>query len=194
MSVKNTIKVLGVAAALGVAAMPLCSYADSISGKVQIDVTLPGSISLKLDDHAVSGSGVISTTSASVEAMSADLTSMSTSAKVSLNQAGGSYTLTLIDEDNDTSLKHATLNDKIDTAAGTPTAGTASWAVSIDGGTNWIAMVPQSGTPIEVASKTAASGAVFNDDETVIKYGVATSGAIAAGTYSDTVVYTVTAN
>lgn len=179
------IKTLGVSAALGVAAMPLTTFAvDPVTADATVNVTINPSISMALDTNSAS---------TAIDLSQADLTTMKIKAKVSTNAKGG-YTLKLNDKDTDTDLKHASLAAfKISTSAATPTAGTSSWAVKGGEVTNWAAMPASNGTALTLKSAVALTNAVINEEETETTYGVASGNDLASGTYSDTVVYTATA-
>ncbi|MBR2659458.1 hypothetical protein IKD60_01725 [Candidatus Saccharibacteria bacterium] len=143
-------------------------------------------------------SGTAQVAAINIAPNSADLTTMYTNVYVSTNSAAG-YTLTLIDADDDASLK-TTGNDTIATINTTPVAGTApGWAVSIDGGTTWQKMPKNAGTStpaeaaITVKNHTPNPAAISTRDQSTVRYGVATAAAQPAGTYVDTITYTATA-
>ena len=180
------IKALGVSAALGIAAMPLTTFAvDPATGDADVSVTINPSISMTLDTSSVS---------TAIDLSAADITTMKIKASVSTNARGG-YTLELNDQDTDTALRHETLNSpyKIDTSAAAPTAGTSSWAVKGGEVTNWTAMPASNGTALTLKSAAAPTNGIISNEQTEVTYGVASGNDLASGTYSDTVVYTATA-
>lgn len=178
-------KALGLAAGLGVAAMPLASYAvDPATADAAVNVTINPVISMSLDADS---------TSVSMDPNTVNLTTLSTTAKVSTNAQGG-YKLTLADKDTDTNLVHTTLtNFKIGTSTATPAAGTASWAVKGGNISSWTAMPASNGTALTLKSATALTSAVITDEETTVTYGVGLDSSLASGTYTDTVTFTATA-
>ncbi len=179
------IKALGVSAALGVAAMPLTTFAVTpATADATVNVTINPTISLALTANS---------TSTSLDPGTADITNMSIEAKVSTNAKGG-YTLTLRDKDETTDLVHATLTSfKIPTSTATPEAGTKSWAVKGGAISSWTAMPKSTETALTIKSATALTNAVINNEATTTQYGVGLDSSLASGTYSDTVVYTATA-
>lgn len=221
LDIKKLAVSLGIAASLTTVALPAVVLADddepiSASDTLDVQVNVATIISMSLQSHSALGNRTTNCNSHDPETgdplapavqcedvsdlpnqvkttllpSSADTTSMYTDIKVSTNSGAG-YVLTLADKDTNTNL--ATASAYIATAAGLPTAGTASWAVSIDSGTNWLAMPASNGTPITVKNYTATHDVVVEDQSTV-RYGVATANDQAAGTYTDTVTYTATAN
>ena len=132
-----------------------------------------------------------------------DLTSMYSDIFVSTNSVNG-FSLKLIDADENTSLVNGSYT--IPTVSSRPAGASAStpnpgWAVSLDGGTTWLAMpnggsqdgTVAPGTAITVDTYSPATPAAVTDRQSTVHYGVATSSSQAAGTYTDTVVYTATA-
>lgn len=112
---------------------------------------------------------------------------------VSTNSADG-YSLTLIDKDASNSLT-TTGGDTIAAISSQPAGGTnPGWAVSIDSGSTWQAVPVSTGSAIVVKNYTPDPKAITNEDQSTIKYGIATSTDQATGVYSDTVVYTATAH
>ena len=184
------IAAFGIVAGLGIAALPIAS-ASADTSDVEVSVSVDSAISL-----AMSGTTSIS----ALAPNAADLTTMSSTATVSTNDLDG-YTLTVIDKDTVTALTNAN-SDTIPAATATPTAGTAGWGVQtseaytgMDTGLNtaWTAMPASTGTALTLKN-TGTQTAATSADTTVLKYGVATAAAQPTGTYTDTIVFTATAN
>lgn len=184
------IAALGVVAGLGVAALPLTSYAANES--VTLTVTVDPAISL-------SHSG---TTSLTIAPNNADLTTASSTLRVSTNNLKG-YKLTVNDADADASLVHATQNDKkIVTTTATPAAGTSSWAVQAGAAytgmgaglnTTWTKMPNNTETPLVIRNSGAVTSAITNESS-VLKYGVGVADGQEAGVYSTQIVFTAVSN
>lgn len=220
LDIKKLAASLGIAASLSAVFLPVATFADgevSDSDTLDVQVNVATIISMSIQSHSTElGSRTTNCQSHDPETgepldpadqcedvsslanqvkttllpSSADTTSMYTDIFVSTNSGAG-YVLTLADEDTNTSL--ATASATINTAAGLPVAGTASWAVSIDAGTTWLAMPASDATPITVKNYAASHDLVIEDQSTV-RYGVATASDQATGTYTDTITYTATAN
>ena len=71
----------------------------------------------------------------------------------------------------------------------TITAGTSAWGYRVGSNTNWLAVPISTGAAATIASSNSYSSSA---QATKIYYGVASSSSQAAGTYTDTVVYTAT--
>lgn len=197
---------LGVVAGLGVAALPLSSYAAIADDSKESTVQLEIEESLTLD--------LVGTTAGSADvdfgkiSLDADPVDKDLTATVKTNSASG-YKLTLQDKDTDNALVNTTDNTKtID--AGTPAKGVSAWGFKTGtittAGTNSAAAftgyteVPTSdGTAAVIVnsdgpSKVDATTPANNGDTAVITFGVSASSAQAAGTYNDIVVVTASAN
>jgi hypothetical protein len=115
---------------------------------------------------------------------------------VTTNNPNG-YTLTI--ENNDSNLNLVSGSDNIAASTapfGTPAALSASGATGVWGfrlasfAADTFAGVPANGSPQIISSTSAAA----SGDTTVVTWGVAVTTAQPAGTYSDTVIYTVIDN
>ena len=102
------------------------------------------------------------------------------------NNTGNAATLTVKDADTETALVSG--ENKIPASA-TVQAGTSAWGISVNNDDTYAA-VPSSeeGTGLTIGSDDAATSHDFT-----VKYGLSTSATQAAGTYSDIIVYTFTA-
>lgn len=184
------IAALGVVAGIGVAALPLTSYATE--QHLAITATVDSSISL-----ALSG-----TNNLTVGSNAVNLDTASTTASVTTNSLKG-YTLSVTDKDTVTDLTHTTQSDKkIAAQDGTPTAGTSTWAVQAGGNytgmtsgldTNWKAMPAKGGTALVIKNSGAVTAAI-NQDQTTLKYGVATAANQESGEYTNEITFTATVN
>ena len=173
---KNIIAALGVVAGLGATAVPLAVHAVSGVDAV-VTVSVGSQLSLSIDS---------STVSIPVDAGGAknDVKSVLT---VSTNTAG--YNITVKDTTGDGSLVHSVNNSfKITpiTDGSEPKAGDGKWGIKV--GDSWFGVSNDAKT-----IKTTSGGAVTNETTNVF-YGVGTSANQAAGDYSATIHYEVTAN
>jgi len=196
---------LGVVAGLGVAALPLSTYAvDPVSKESLVQTEIKDTLSLTLtgtDDADGNTIVKLGELLPDGDIMSANLT-----AKVKTNSGDG-YTLTLADKDADNNLTSGANT----ITAGTPAVGTSAWGfkmgtiVTADGATQSAAAVndyiavPVTGSAVTIVNsnkptKVDATTPANNGDSAVITFGASASSAQAAGTYSDTVVVTAAAN
>lgn len=189
------IAALGVVAGIGVAALPLSTFAAA-NTSVTFTVNIDDQLSLSAD----SGQSVLATT---MTANQVNNDTLKSSLKVSTNNPKG-YKLTVADADADTALVHTTSPTvKIPalSATGDLASGTAGWGIQVNEAypgtavstTQWTPMVKNNETAIVVRNSGALSSAVSNQ-ETIVKYGVATAAGQASGSYSDTISYTATVN
>ncbi len=181
------IKALGVSAALGVAAMPLTTFAaNSAAAEGDVTVTINPTISMTLDS---------SKATATLDPNTVKSSDFYTTAKVSTNAAKG-YTLSVKDKNTDSALflnGDTSATQKISAAAGEPTAATATWAVK-DSNDDWVAM-PASGSTALTIKNSGAKTAPVSDEATNIEYAVSSGNStIISGTYKTTVVVTATVN
>lgn len=174
---------LGVAAALGVAAMPFAGAfalaptpgATSESENVEVEVIIDSAIALDVDAAKVS---------VNMDTNDKDET-MQTVATVSTNDLDG-YTLTVKDSDTTTALTSAA-SDTIPTGTSI-VAGTSAWGIKGGDLSSYTAMVASdSQAPVTILANGTAEAA---DETTTITYGVSTANNQATGTYTDTIVYT----
>lgn len=176
----KTIAALGVVAGLGVAALPLSSYAAQ-SQPVTLTAVIDSNISITAEDTEVSVGTVM---------VGGEVAKASTDVTVTTNSATG-YTLQIKDEDANTNM---TNNANLDAVipAGSPAKGTSAWGVSVDDGAEWKAVTADG---IELAkSSTAASEDDLFTGTTTVTFGVSAATGQASGTYKDTVVFVATTN
>ena len=101
------------------------------------------------------------------------------------NNTGSAATLTVKDADTETALVSG--GNKIPAGA-TIQAGTSAWGISVNNDDTYAAMPSSDGGGLPIGSDGAATSHSFT-----VKYGLSTSATQAAGTYSDEIVYTFTA-
>lgn len=187
----KTIAVLGVVAGLGVAALPLSSYATaglSDTANITAQAVVGDSIEITAGQTTVTMTNVVA--GATENEASTDLT-------VRTNNVNG-YSVNIKDADTETALKTA---DGSGTAtgipAGVPSQGTNAWGfktsstasnVTID--SEWAAYRAVSTSEKNIATGTTASAA--EGDVISLTFGVTVDTTIAAGTYEDVVVVTAT--
>lgn len=176
------IAALGVVAGLGVAALPLSTYAATDSKDVTFSVEVGESISLAVDNATVA----TTTALAAGQALTSGLT---TTATVITNAAGG-YTLTIADKDADTNLVGTTDTNATIATGASLTAGTEAWAVKGGNLTDWTAMVASTDTALVLADTNTATAAA--GENTPIDFGVSTAATTKADTYTDVVTLTAT--
>lgn len=187
----KTIAALGVVAGLGVAALPLSSYAAQ--REVEISANVLGSIAITTDAEGESDTATGTLHLGDVTPGSS-VVSEALSVTVSTNSDKG-YDLTLIDKNADASLVNkADATQKIPTAT-TVAQGKTAWGVrGGDLGTSSWKAVPASGD-VALTVKENAGGATLTDgsETTVVTFGVSVAeGAVAAGEYTSTVIFTAT--
>ncbi len=171
---------VGAVAMLGVAALPLTSYAaTTVDETVNVEVGAVCALVLSGTTSAVATApGVINATP--------DNTTLFTNANVLCNNAAG-YTLTMKAKTAaDVNLVGQESSRTLPAKGTAPVSGTESY--SWHTGTNW---ATPSTTAVNVAS-TSAPSAVAGDNYK-INYGVGTAANTAADTYESTITYTITA-
>ena len=162
--IKNIAFGLGMVASLGIAVLPLATYADSgdyaqASEDLTVNLQVNSVIGMTirsysgtpaalngttecLSDESASGYTCTTTGNQAVSTTilpgQADTTTMYSDIFVSTNSTNG-YTLKLIDEDEVTSLT-STNGDTIATVSGEPTSANPGWGVSVDNTGVWEAM------------------------------------------------------
>ena len=205
--IKSVIAGLGIVAGLGVAMAPLTSYADEVTNPNTVTAVLNDVISMTLVSTDASGSDTMDCHSAHNPACTgttqsvrttilpghADTSSMYTDIYVSTNTTNG-FNLTVADSDTNNNLQ-TTSGDTIAAIANEPIGGTRpGWAIRIDDAGSWLAMPTSNaqGGPILIKSHQPDPAAVSINVHSKVTYGVAASDSQASGTYTDTIVYTVT--
>ncbi len=184
----KAIAVLGVVAGLGVAALPLSSYAVSDTASTTAQAIIGDSIAVTVADATVTMNNVMA---------NQDVNEASTNVTIQTNSATG-YQVQIKDADSDTALK---TTDGTGTStgipAGTPTKDTNAWgfkasssAANVTIGSSAQGYRAIDTTNLMVAEGTAASA---NDGDVInLTFGVTVDTTIAAGTYQDEVVLTAT--
>lgn len=203
--VSTTLAALGVVAGLGVAALPLSTYAiDPVAKDSTINAEVKETLTMTMSstDDATAGSTIdLGVLEADGAIESADLT-----VKVKTSNKGG-YNITLADKDGDNALTSG--SDTIE--AGTPAVGKSAWGFKMgaittaDGATQSAAAVsdyiavPVNTAPVTIVNsdkptKVDATTPANNGDTAVITFGASASSAQAAGKYSDVITVTAAAN
>ena len=191
----KAIAVLGVVAGLGVAALPLSSYAAdnySQSAQAQVKVEVGGAISITTD----ATDGVVDLGEMKINGVS---TTKDLNVTVSSNSEIG-YDLTIKSATTDTSLK--TADGAEIPADANIAAGTSAWAYRLyeADGTTPAAWTAITAAPVNILSHTADAGntgAMTGNTgamtgNTKVNFGASASGTQAEGIYTGTVVFTAT--
>lgn len=183
----KTIAALGVVAGLGVAALPLSSYAATTNNPATVDVlaTVNGTISMTVADEEINVGTVTP---------GGEIASKSTTVTVSTNNEKG-YKLEMTDSDTNTNMLQIDANgDPLNGGASIPTGdmstAASGWGYSVDNGTTFNSVPPLGGTPATIANSTTA----VTDEATTVTFGVKAASGQAEGNYKGTVVFTATAN
>ena len=181
---------LGVITGLGIASLPLASFAAPIplvdgtpkSANVKVQLTVGDAVAIAVNSNDVNAGN----------AAPNQTKNAATTVSYATNKSTG-MTLTVKDADVDTNMTAGHTGTVAGTdviAAGTSgaTAGSGNW--SIKGGllTADTAMVKQSQTALKVAETTGPVNTSVN-----MTYNIATGGSQLPGTYQDTIVYTLVA-
>lgn len=159
---------LGVVAALGVAALPMASYAADKA--ITVNASIDDSLSLTVDKEAVSmslmnGGAIVTDT---------------VTATVSTNSLGG-YTLTAKGTDL---AGQDTISAKT-IPAGVPTQGTSAWGVS--------AALTSGYKGLSAQVTLGGSDVAAHEEDTVITFGASANATQEAGSYRGTATLTATA-
>lgn len=199
--------VLGVVSGLGVAAMPLSSYAiDPVPKESEVQATIEPTLTLNLTSEADATAGA--TVNLGTLAADGDIAFKDLTARVKTNNGSG-YNLSLATQDANNAMIRDGGTEEI--KAGTPAKGKSAWgfkmgdiAVAADAAQSAAAVadyvpVPATGSaqvivnsdkPTKVDETTPAN----SGDTAVITFGASANSAQAAGTYKATVVVTASAN
>lgn len=187
----KTIAALGVVAGLGVAALPLSSYA--VAGKTDtanttVQAVVGDSIAITVADATVTMSDVVA---------NAEPNEKATDVTVQTNNVAG-YSITLADADADLALKTADGSGTAEgIAAGIPTKGTNAWGFKTSSSSEnvTVSAAQQAYRAIDEGGQIIANGksASANEGDVIsLTFGVTVDTTIAAGTYQDEVVLTAT--
>ena len=169
--VTKTIAALGVVAGLGVAALPLASYAvEENPATVNITARLQDSLSLTVTETELSfdleNGGTVATDA--------------TDATVTTNNAAG-YDLNIKAGSGGTAL----VSGSYSIEAGAAAQGTSAWGYNTDGGTTYTGVTAQDVSIASAEAPTEAAGT-----KTTITVGVSADSTQEAGTYTGSFVLT----
>lgn len=170
-----SIAVLGVVAGLGVAAMPLSSYAATLPASQDVDVTVTvnNSLGLTVDQSAVNFGTLAA--------------GQSNEVRVKATVSGtGNYTLNIKGKDTKTDLV-STTNPTDVIPAGTLTGATSSWGYKLNTASAYTAV-----TASDVALG-ATDRAIADDADTLIDFGIKIETGTADGVYEGGVTLTAVA-
>ena len=170
----------GVLAGLGVASLPLATFAANNS-ETTVKVTVQEGISIA-NDNATADAG--NKTPGEAGSATSNLTAAT-------NNAAG-LKITVKDKDEDTSLRAAGITGSVAGVDFIPTAasGTGSWSLKGGDLVADTAMVPQSHTTGLVVKNTSGP----STEAVAMTYRIEPGAAQRQGTYEDVIVYTVTKN
>ena len=202
MKTNKAILGFGIVAALGVAALPLASYATSVSGDVELSVEVGSAIAMDIissGDNGVSGftggnvdeyglTAVAGPSSASA-VLKPSATNTSMNSKITVYTNATSYDLSVAPKTQSVTAlisENGSIPAIAEAEGAALVAGTAAWGYNTDGGNTFYGLT-NGGTTI--ADDIAVSGST-----TTVTYGVATAADQAQGIYKNTLVYTATAN
>lgn len=193
----KTIAALSVVAGLGVAALPLSTYAVTDSTNVTAQVEVGESISVTADaaDDTVKITGV---------AANQDVKEGSTILTIQTNNTSG-YNLTIKDADTTTALTTTggSASDGIPAiaSAGDLVKGKKGWGFKTSTSTEGVSVSSSAQayrgvetSPQTIASRATGASAANVGDQVTLTFGVVVDSSISAGTYSDEVVITATTN
>lgn len=180
----KAIAVLGVVAGLGVAALPLSSYAASSQSKqAKIQVEVGGSISLEIDQATDDTNDWADNTLDLGQVMVGGAVKEGTlTAKVTSNEKVG-YKLTMYatNEGKMTGLLGNTIANEA------PAQGSEGWGYKTETVTEWTKM-PLAATPATI--NTANAGEAALDASTDVTFGVSVDAGTEEDTYTGTVIFT----
>ena len=172
---------LGVVAGLGIAALPLGTFAATDSKNVEVELTVQSAINISSSSDSKCSATMLPGQTATCTAKIGYAT----------NNAAG-MTLTLKDADTDTNLVHADDSTAtIATGADAVAAGTEKWNVS-GGLLSNAAMVASTGTALTVASENGPVDKSASANMITMTYNFSTAANTKSGVYSDIVTYTAT--
>ena len=189
----KAIAVLGVVAGLGVAALPLSSYAAdepySQSASADVQVEVGGAISIstdatdgKVDLEEITLNNVSTTKDLKVTVSSNSEVGYGLTIKALTANAEGNGVLT--NENGDT------ISSSANIAGGTSAWGYRLANAEAEGGYGaWTAVT---GAPEEIHAHTAAAGDAEMEDVTTVNFGASANSTQQQGTYKGTVVFTAT--
>lgn len=182
----KTIAALGVVAGLGVAALPLSSYAATTNNPASVDVlaTVQGTVSMTVSEEEVNVGQVMP--GGETASKSTIVTASSTNAK--------GCKVEMTDSDTNTAMLQIDANGDPKNGGGVIPTGdltgtTSGWGYSIDNGTSYKAVPAVNGTPAEIINTSDTS-----EKSSTVTFGVKAASDQAEGNYKSTVVFTATVN
>lgn len=191
----KTIAALGVVAGLGVAALPLSSYATIVTDDTTVTAQAIIGEAISVTADATDDTVKIENVTANQEVKEG-----STVLTIQTNNTSG-YNVNIKDSDTTTALTTAG-GDAADgiPASATLTKGNKGWGFKASTSTEGVA-VSGAGqayraietTPLALASRSTGAS-VQDGDKITLTFGVVVDSSIAAGTYSDDVIITATTN
>ena len=199
----KAIAVLGVVAGLGVAALPLSSYAadepysQSASADVQVEVS--GAISIEVDNGATDADVAKNLVDLGQIKLNGGIVSKGLKVTVKTNtgvQDDVAYSLTMTTE----TANNALINENgVELPAGVPTQGTSAWGYALGSSltdttadiTGWAAVPAKGSTPVELKASGNVPSAGHSED-TFVNFGATASNNQKEGVYKGTVVFTAT--
>lgn len=186
-NITKAIAALGVVAGLGVAALPLSSYAAE-TGPVKVTATVDNTISVTANDTEVNLGTVMP---------NGPVSSASTSVTVATTNETG-YTLVVKDSDENIGLYKTNADGSLNMTAGqfieagAPAKGSTAWGVRADATKAFQGVTAYSGAGIEL--KKTTTSATTAGDTTDVEFGVSVATGFTNGTYEGAVVFVATAN
>ena len=118
--IKKMVVGLGLTTALGVATLPIATFAASDTSSVTVKVNVNSVIALSADSNS---------TEVTMNPSSVNTTALKTKLTVATNNKNG-YKLTVKDADSTTAMTSGDTTETIPAVSGTLTAGTAGWNIS----------------------------------------------------------------
>lgn len=198
--IAKSMAILGVVAGLGVAALPLSSYAAGNpvrSGDVTVRVKVDSSIAVTSEKSEID-LGTINVGTPVSQGVT----------RVSVSGTAGTYSLAVIDKDEINSLALVDPNDDaiLDSTKGIPATsaaapvqkGTSAWGVKGGGIADFTAVPISTGTPLALVEKgdlstTQTEGQPDSAEAiTDVTFGVSAGSGLENGTYRDVVVFIAT--
>lgn len=200
----KAIAVLGVVAGLGVAALPLSSYAAenyNQSAQAQVQVEVGGAIAISVDSGNATTPSLVDLGDLKINGVTTNTTPLVVTVKS--NADDGKYDLTLKSATAETALvnENGAKIPAIDGAAAKLVGGTAAWGYFVgdtaDENTEYTGVTADGATlktdQAIATSNTGSDSATYkNMDQTKVIFNAAAAGDQQEGVYSQTVVFTAT--
>ena len=193
---------LGIATAFSITAVPLASsFADTTVSGSPVSEEIKYAVSSSLSITVGVTSGAVDPTAATEVSAGGSLDTKGNDVKVSGNN---NFKVTVKDSDATTALTNGKGGTIATYTADKTSLADPGWGITMTGtcasghtcgltaGT-YKGMPASSGTAITIYQRTATS-ASFTNDTIAVKYGIKTASTQPAGTYSDTITYTVAAS